>query len=514
MTADEGPGPLSHDPLVLPPSGTGERAARRQRRDRADTPAGTSSVAPPDAPDASDPAAPAAPAVPPRRPEPAGAGPGDDDGGRRTNPVLRWAFIGAWVVLILAIPTLTVVGVKAVGRSNAGREYNVETDPTAPGFEAAVKPTPTMLVVQTDDLGAISGVTVLSLQKSGGGFLTFFPAGTVLELPFTANGEAPMNDIYAGAGEEGLEQRIETLLVAATQENVEIQGNAQWTALVAPIGPLTIDNPVALNTTDAAGAPVSFAQGTIQVPPEQIGLFVNTRGAEENDLTRLERQQAFWTAWLAAVQASDDPNVVPGETTTGLGRFVRKLAKGEALSNTLPVTPIGIPGVGAVDSNLYRPDQAAVDALVVETIPLPEGVGRLRSRVLDGTGTEGLAVEAARTIVPAGAEISFVGNADSFDHEETVVRYYDPAEEAQAQRLLDALGGGRLLLREGVTDTVDVTIIVGSHFDPETAPGASATTTTTVAVGGTVPIDPLAPTTTLPFGVAPSITPPTEAPTG
>ncbi len=511
MTADEGPGPLSNDPLVLPPSGTGERAARRQRRERAATPAGTPPVseAGPTAPPGA-----VAPTAPPRRPDPAGAGPGDDDGGRRARPVLRWAFIGVWIVLIVAIPVLTVVGVKAVGRSNAGREFNVETDPSAPGFEAAVKPTPTMLVLQTDDAGVISGVTVLSLQKSGGGFLTFFPAGTVLELPFTANGEAPMNEIYAGAGEEGLEQRIETLLVAATQENVEIQGNDQWTALVAPIGPLTIDNPVALTTTDAAGAPVSFAQGTIQVPPEQIGLFVNTRGAEENDLTRLERQQAFWTAWLAAVKASNDPNVVPGETTTGLGRFVRKLAKGEPVSNTLPVTPIGIPGVGATDSNLYRPDQAAVDALVAETIPLPEGVGRLRSRVLDGTGTEGLAVEAARTIVPAGAEISFVGNADSFDHEETVVRYYDPAEEAQAQRLLDALGGGRLLLREGVTDTVDVTIIVGSRFDPETAPGASATTTTTVAVGGTVPIDPLSPTTTLPFGVAPSITPPTEAPTG
>lgn len=508
MTADEGPGPLSHDPLVLPPTGTGERAARRQRRQASATPPSTP-VVPPAGPTA------AAPSAPPRPPRPDEDGTGSDDGGRRTRPVLRWAFIGAWVVLILAIPVLTVVGVKAVGRSNAGREFNVETDPSAPGYEAAVKPTPTMLVLQTDDTGAISGATVLSLSRGGGGFLTFFPAGTVLQLPYTVNGEAPMNDIYQGAGEEGLEQRIETLLFAATQENVEIQGNDQWTALVAPIGPLTIDNPVELNTTDAAGNPVSFAQGQIQVPPEQIGLFVNTRGAEENDLTRLERQQAFWTAWLAAVKASNDPNAVPGETDTGLGLFVRRLAKGEAVSNTLPVTPIGIPGVGATDTNLYRPDQAAVDALVVETIPLPVGVGRLRARVLDGTGTDGIAVDAARTIVPAGAEIAIIGNAESFDHTETVVRYYDPAEEEQAQRLLDALGGGRLLLREGVTDTVDVTVIVGSHFDPDTAPGASATTTTTpLAPGATVPIDPLSPTTTLPFGVAPSITPPTEAPTG
>lgn len=491
---------MSQEPMVLPLTGTGERARRRREREAAGAAA-----------------------------EPVdeggdgwvggggggGSEPPDEDAPqrRRTHPVLRYAFIGTWVVLILAIPVLTVVGIRAVGRSNAGRELNVETDSTAEGYEAAVDPTPTMLVTQTDDAGTITGVTMLSLKNSGGGNLIFFPAGTVLELPFTETGEAPMNDIYQGAGQTGLEQRVETLLVAAAQEEVAILNNAQWASLLAPLGPLTIENPVELVTTDAAGAPVTFAQGPVQVPPEQIGLFVNTRGPEENDLTRLERQQAFWTAWLAAVKTSTDPNAVPGETDSGLGRFVRDLAKGDAVMNTLPVTPIGIPGVGATDTNLYRPDQAAVDQLVAETIPLPVGVGRLRTRVLDGTGTEGVAVEAARIIVPAGAEIAIVGNAENFGRPQTVVQYYDPAEREQAQRLLDALGVGRLVLRENVTDNVDATVIIGADFDPEAAPGTVATTTTT-ALPGAAPVDPFAPTTTVPFGVAPAITPPTEAPTG
>ncbi|MBL8778527.1 MAG: LytR C-terminal domain-containing protein [Acidimicrobiales bacterium] len=487
---------MSHEPMVLPPAGTGERARRRREREAASD----GSDGPPSVEGPSDPA----PDAEPSR--------------RRAHPVLRYAFIGTWVVLILAIPVLTVVGIKAVGRSNAGRELNVETDPRAEGYEAAVDPTPTMLVTQTDDAGTITGVTMLSLKNSGGGNLTFFPAGTVLELPFTETGQAPMNEIYQGAGQTGLEQRVETLLVAAAQEDVEILNNAQWASLVAPLGPLTIDNPVELVTTDAFGGQVTFAQGPIPVPPEQIGLFVNSRGLEENDLTRLERQQAFWTAWLAAVKVSTDPNAVPGETDSGLGRFVRDLSKGDATFNTLPVTPIGIPGVGATDSNLYQPDQVAVDALVAETIPLPVGVGRLRSRVLDGTGTEGLAIEAARIIVPAGAEIAIVGNAENFGREQTVVQYYDPAERDQAQRLVDALGVGRLVLRENVTDNVDVTVIIGSDFELENAPGASAAATTTTAPLGapatTLPVDPFAVTTTVPFGVAPEITPPTEAPTG
>ena len=174
---------------------------------------------------------------------------------------------------------------------------------------------------------------------------------------------------------------------------------------------------------------------------------------------------------------------------------------------------MGIPGVGATDSNLYLPDQAAVDELVAQTIPFPVGVGRLRARVLDGTGTEGTAVSAARVMVPAGAEIAIIGNAGSFDHEEVVLQYYDVAERDQAQRLLDSLGGGRLVLRESVTDSVDVTVIVGSNFDAATAPGASATTVapTTTAPATTLPVDPFAPTT-VPFGAAPAITPPTEVP--
>jgi hypothetical protein len=427
--------------------------------------------------------------------------------------VARWTFIGAMAVLVLAIPVLTYVGIQAVGESNAGEEIGVETDSTKPGYEASVDPTPTMMVTQTDGAGTVTGVTVLSLNTNGGGNLTFFPAGTELELPFTETGRATLTEIYTGtevltgAGQSGLEQRVETLLVAAMSENVEILSDEQWATLLAPIGPLTIDNPVALNTTDAFGGPVAFAQGPIQVPPEQIGLYVNVRGVEENDLNRLERQQAFWTAWLAAVKGSTDPNAVPGETDKGLGRFVRDLAKGEPSYNTLPVTPVPIPGVGATDSNLYLPDQAAVDELVAATIPFPVGVGRLRARVLDGTGTEGTAAAAAQVIVPAGAEIAIVGNAESLDHETTVLRYYDPAERDQAQRLLDALGGGRLELRETVTDNVDVTVIVGRDFDAATAPGASATTTT--AVPATLPVDPFA-TTTAPFGTAPAITPPTE----
>ena len=450
-----------------------------------------------------------------------GDGTGDPPERPPVHPAARYGFIGAMVVLVLAIPVLAYIGGKALSRSSQGRELNVETDPEAPGFEAIVEPTPTLMITQTDAAGAVSGVTLVTLHsEGGGGTVVYFPAGTELEVPLTELGTATLGEIFERSGAPGLEQRVETLLGAAAQEAVTIKSDAdEWATLLAPIGPLTVDNPVALSTTDVTGAPVEFPEGEIQLPPEQVGLYLDTLGPEETDLARIERQHAFWQAWLAAIAASPSPDeAVPGENESGLGRFVQDLAKGEAAYQTLPVAPIPIPGVPVTSSNIFAPDEAAVHEMVAQIIPFPVGVGRLRTRVLDGTGEEGVASAAASVLTPAGAEVTIIGNSTNFDQDETVVTYYDRTEEEKAQRLLDALGVGRLVLRENATDTVDVSVVIGSDFDPAAAPGGSATTATTAAPtttaapipGASTPPDPLA-TTTVPFGVPPAIAPPTTA---
>src|SRR4051812_10895236 len=108
--------------LVLPESGTGERAARRREQEASPSSAG----GPPSPP-------------PPEK--------------RTMSPVARYGFIAALVVLVLLVPMLTYVGAHAVLQSSQGRELNVETDPSKPGFEAQVDPTPTLLMVQTDAAG-------------------------------------------------------------------------------------------------------------------------------------------------------------------------------------------------------------------------------------------------------------------------------------------------------------------------------------------------------------------------
>jgi hypothetical protein len=85
-------------------------------------------------------------------------------------------------------------------------------------------------------------------------------------------------------------------------------------------------------------------------------------------------------------------------------------------------------------------------------------------QVLNGTGEPGLARDVTVALVPAGAEVVVVDNADRFDYSVTQVVYYDRDEQARAQAVRDALGTGEIVLSRNRLDVVDVTVVVGRDF--------------------------------------------------
>ena len=133
----------TEDPLSSPAAGlelleqgTGARAARRSARQRGDEPDADPRSAALD---------------PPRR-----------------RPSRRWmaVFASCMVVALGASLVLSYVGVRTVRSSKAGRIVSTVTDPAAPGFEAFVEPTPTLVVLHdaaehvldTEMVGVRSGV--------------------------------------------------------------------------------------------------------------------------------------------------------------------------------------------------------------------------------------------------------------------------------------------------------------------------------------------------------------------
>lgn len=88
--------------------------------------------------------------------------------------------------------------------------------------------------------------------------------------------------------------------------------------------------------------------------------------------------------------------------------------------------------------------------------------------VLNGSGQTGLAAAAGSALSGAGFDLLDTGNADSFDHERTIIYY--PADGLSAARNVQrVLGVGRLeeLDAESSFSPDRITVIVGADLDPD-----------------------------------------------
>ena len=94
--------------------------------------------------------------------------------------------------------------------------------------------------------------------------------------------------------------------------------DAGWEELLAKLAPIEIQNPDAL-TLGTVPLPV----GPVQLQASQIGPYLEATVPGESDLNRLNRHEVLWRAIVAKLAASNDPDILPGESNAGLGRYLR-----------------------------------------------------------------------------------------------------------------------------------------------------------------------------------------------
>jgi LytR cell envelope-related transcriptional attenuator len=223
---------------------------------------------------------------------------------------------------------------------------------------------------------------------------------------------------------------------------------------------LTVDVPERVEVVGDHGlVNVLWNAGPATVAPDDAVRFLSIKG-DGNDLARLARQEAYWTAWLARLRSR--PAALPkGDLSTALQGLAARVPS----MDLLPVEAVDA-GSG---TELYRVRAADVEALVRRVVP---GVvplarsSRIRVQVLNGTGQVGVAQKVTLRLVapPTRARVLYTGNADRFDHATTQVVFYDSRQRAAAERVRAALGTGQLVLSRRPLDIVDVTVVVGGDF--------------------------------------------------
>ncbi|MFS8482638.1 MAG: LCP family protein [Acidimicrobiia bacterium] len=372
----------------------------------------------------------------------------------------RALVLGAMAGLTLGGVALAVVGVTEVRTSTAGR-YQEELGPDDPGYEAYVVPSPTLAVLHRGADGSLVGAALIALApEDHGGSVVVVPTSAVV---VREGGEATIAEVYRTEGAEAAASAVGQAVTAAAAEHVEVD-DARWRDLVAPVGGLevSIDAPVG-----------EWEAGRVELRPEDVGAFLAARAEGESELERVERQLQFWNAWLPQVAAGGE-DVLPGEVETGIGRFVRGVARGEGSAAALPVVR---DGAGEGEDERFRTDAGRVHAFVSRAVPYPTSPvpgARVRVRLLNGTGDPSLTPRAARALVAGGAEVVIAGNTATPGVERTRILYLGEDRAHLARWIRANLDLGRVEEtasgqdgRRVSDDEIDVTVVLGDDAEEQ-----------------------------------------------
>lgn len=380
-----------------------------------------------------------------------------------SRPLRRAGFVTSLLLCVVSLPVLAFLGVTAAITDASADAVELLADPNAPGYQALVVPTPVAAIVHEGAEGVADGFTVL-VSAGEGGAVFLIPRETLVA---SDNGAVvPLHRSYAEGGVEAAHRGIERLFHLAIPEVVVVDAD-RWTELLRPVEPLVVPNTDELIAVDADGnRDVVFEAAILNLEAERAAEFLRFKVYGQSEPARLYRHELFWRAWLEAVARSENPDVVPGEIDSGLGRFVRNLSTGFVRFVRLDASAVE-PLDAALEETHWQIDQASLAEDIAALVPYPVGAetgDRVRVRLLDGAQRPDATIEASLELAAAGAEIAVLGNADEFSYQETEVRYHEPSARASAEALAAAIGADSVVYAEVPDDVTEVTVIVGANY--------------------------------------------------
>jgi len=387
---------------------------------------------------------------------------------RRPNPSLPNAWKWGFPVLAAALTVwgaiLLLGGLSTILDSRRGETRGAVTDPTAAGFEAFVEQTWSMLVATQDESGELVEVAVVAASdRSGGG-------GTVLLVPVEASisdgitgvsgyceAECRLVDQYRKGGLDAVRAATAAIL------DVQVTGAtlltpARWESLAGAVEPVSVALEADLVATAVDGTSVvRFPAGLVAVASaDVVELFGFPSAGNGGSLVRLARQGDWWRGWIEALQGGDPRDHLPNLELDVID-LLATVARGRVRV---------VAGPWIADDGVLTVDTGRLTDVVVEMFPfpIPRVPGQRPSvRLLNGTGDPGLDAPAREAVLRAGVELAVVGNYRNDGVIQTRVIHRDPTDEAAAEALAIAIGGG-VLFDQYLSPVTDLTVVIGADF--------------------------------------------------
>ncbi|MBT5139817.1 MAG: LytR C-terminal domain-containing protein [Acidimicrobiaceae bacterium] len=388
---------------------------------------------------------------------------------RRPAPKANWFWRFVFPLMVagagIAVLLLWEAGTKAVLDSTDGEELAVVTDPAAPGFEAFVDPTPTMLLVHTDG-GQLSGVTVLSQTAlDNGGTAVLLSADLLVEVDGVA--AAYLREAYTAGGADAVETLVAELFGFGFLERVELDSSQlrEWMRLVEPVPFNLLDDLLQIN--EAGDTEVWLSRGRKDLDGELAAQIYGFTNSGESDANRIERQLDLWVSWLDAIGRADDLAAATLPFDDGLSPFLRSLGGGSAEVSILAADVVtDAEGESFLMLNASQLDRVAEIAEAIVPVPIaPPLSERSTVRLLNGTDNPEIRDEAMELLIELEITIGVIGNALEFGVQQTSVTYHRAQAQADADRVAAVLGTVATLV-ENLDQPVDLTIVIGANWEP------------------------------------------------
>jgi hypothetical protein len=407
--------------------------------------------------------------------------------------------VGLTALFVVALVALAFVGWNTALRITGGDAVEV-TDPDAPGYVAAVRPTAVTLIAFTGEpvappttdpaidpavdpasdpaadpaaqvevageTGATPSLaTMLLVVERGDGDRTLVPIPAGISLwDFEDSPPQDANDVFASGGIDVLRLRLGADLTFGTTRAVTAPVS-MLADLAGAVGPITIALPddVLVMGLDGEVA-VKYAAGPLTLEPPAVAEFMAFSGLDESKANRALREQLVWEALLdAAVESGAELPIPAGsEEQTAAAELIAESFGPTTRFDLVPLS--AVPLYVSPPITLYRIDQSAMPTWVASEVPFPVSAfpgQRARVELLNGTADDTALQAVAPTIVGANGEISVTGNAESFDVATSRVEYASGKAQAAAEQIAAALGLSATEVPEAPAE-VDVIVVVGT----------------------------------------------------
>ena len=403
--------------------------------------------------------------------------------------VWRWVYPVVLVGLIVGAALLADAGLEHALDIKDGTVTQVETDPCKPNFLAEVDPTPTMLIIETDEKNDAVGVTAMSLGADNkGGWVLQLPLETrqtdgkflwqvwreaAFPAPASTTTRPPanqptttlgaMSSESATAGKAAMARAVGKLLGFSFSNDVLVLPTKTLASLMAPALPVTVtlQTPVQTVSPDGRTQNTDFRAGanTIKNEADVVKIF---EAVGPSASTRLKRQGDLWSAWITALRASPTALAAFKPDAPALAAYVNALVTGPSEYRLLPVeneqTYLGL--------LIFDANPAQTATLAAQMVPFPlmiEPGARLRVALFNGTTDCNLTLSAATRFVENAGQIDVLGNAKTLDIAQSEVIYYNAELKARVDKFAKALGIDSVKLIEGES-AVDMTVTLGADF--------------------------------------------------